>query len=378
MPCCNSSPTDGLWKDIYGDPVRPRYNGYSWPPDFLQILSWVYILLISLIFFLVEVPFLSGVCFIVLLGVSFVLLVSVVVLKVSLEVLRQEDLAVFADGPPRLDQDDLTREVAPDGTEPCIFCRRFVQRGCKHCSVCDKCVPGFDHHCRWLNTCVGERNYSMFAVFIGLSWIGIVWLGGLGIWFAQDALRDIDRFKRRMHNHAYHSDGKIFPVIMVFVFIGIGLCLAGAGLLTKLIYFHIYLRCTHQTTYDYLLERREKKKQEGSYVTSAMRLPKKGFLNCMELKRRRNFKKHSNQPGKGEPIHSTTNRSEIVTHQPHESESLNELESMADDRRLNRNTFDNTSSRTEFKPVPYARKPVFSVQEEYPNITQQFPREPVM
>nr|CAB3496710.1 unnamed protein product [Digitaria exilis] len=41
-----------------------------------------------------------------------------------------------------------------------------VLKNSKHCRVCDKCVDGFDHHCRWLNNCIGKRNYKGFFVLM--------------------------------------------------------------------------------------------------------------------------------------------------------------------------------------------------------------------
>lgn len=31
-----------------------------------------------------------------------------------------------------------------------------------HCKKCERCVEYFDHHCKWLNNCIGAKNYFEF------------------------------------------------------------------------------------------------------------------------------------------------------------------------------------------------------------------------
>lgn len=44
----------------------------------------------------------------------------------------------------------------------------FRPQRTSHCNICNNCVINFDHHCVWLGTCIGRRNYKWFVYFVSL------------------------------------------------------------------------------------------------------------------------------------------------------------------------------------------------------------------
>lgn len=56
----------------------------------------------------------------------------------------------------------------------CPHCEVLCTADSRHCYICNQCVERFDHHCQWVNNCIGIQNHSYFYLFILLENVYLV------------------------------------------------------------------------------------------------------------------------------------------------------------------------------------------------------------
>ncbi|XP_066586945.1 uncharacterized protein [Prorops nasuta] len=156
---------------------------------------------------------------------------------------------------------DRTRHSHVIENGRCHLCNiNTTSQRTKHCSICNKCVPKFDHHCKWLNNCIGARNYSVFLVCLVSAIVVALIVVGVSITELLLANFGAKNFWNMTMDNA--TTIPMLPIpgtgsLIVISVIGI-LSAIAAILLIHLCFFHGYIACLGLTTYEYVRKKREK------------------------------------------------------------------------------------------------------------------------
>lgn len=169
-----------------------RVHGLQWPWHPQQVTAW-FILFYFLIFtFFAIIPNFNSSTHAGLIITHFILYAVHFITHAVAKMLDPADpnlRALNAKEPiPEFDRNKHAH-VIENGR--CHLCNISISsQRTKHCSVCNKCVHVFDHHCKWLNQCIGKRNYNWFvfsvltAILMALSFI-VMSLTIIGLYYGE-------------------------------------------------------------------------------------------------------------------------------------------------------------------------------------------------
>ncbi|CAI2368036.1 unnamed protein product [Moneuplotes crassus] len=227
---------------------RIRRNGFGAPYGAPLITTVLVVLLEITTFGLFIVPYLqkmlSTQLFVIILAIWVSLYLINLVLVLATMLKDPTDPKVYEY---RKDQSIVTNKY-------CDYCASYTELKAKHCRSCERCVKDFDHHCIWLNNCIGHNNYRYFfsclMLYTVLSYAFII----------VSILCVINPHK----NSLFSFEEVVIIWVSTLIFIKVIFCI----LQTALFVFHVFLLLNNMTTYEFINKDRRKVKDSSKLEKS--------------------------------------------------------------------------------------------------------------
>ena len=227
-------------ENIYKPSSLYKQNGFFPPFPFQQIITWIFFL-INTIFFsyfllILEINIKSFTIIIFTFLTIFVIFFAIITTMID----PADDLLKKEIKKKKFHEiNNLHYQLEISRLEPfCIICCSNIANNSKHCKKCNKCVNSFDHHCNWLNNCIGKTNYPFFYALLIVLIFDLFFIGGVGFYIYICAT--LEEKKKLIY---------IFNLIFNFIDLIIGFNLS------YLFVIHSYFIYKGISTYEYILSK---------------------------------------------------------------------------------------------------------------------------
>ncbi|CAE7439785.1 ZDHHC14 [Symbiodinium natans] len=131
----------------------------------------------------------------------------------------------------------VSDQLRQQGYRWCHTCKIVRPPRASHCKDCDHCVLRFDHHCPFVNNCIGQRNYHFFIGFTTSAML-----------FAFVALPAILWTFSKPNDSDDSVTEAALPWYRLIVLVSCGVVAVCAALLVLLWLYHLFLAFSGKTT----------------------------------------------------------------------------------------------------------------------------------
>jgi len=135
--------------------------------------------------------------------VGFNILVTLMMVSHLRAVFSDPGIVPVSHTPVDLSDQDLNNAKGPNGWSLCTKCETYRPPRAHHCRVCQRCIRRMDHHCPWINNCVGEWNQKYFVQF--LVYVGLISCSCIVIIVASWILDPVSAHVRSQEAKVLHS-----------------------------------------------------------------------------------------------------------------------------------------------------------------------------